>query len=40
MNTNTQAIVAQKIRLANDVIGSADIISSEGLHTAGWAGDC
>ena len=37
MNTNTQAIVAQKIRLANDVIGSADVISSEGLHTAGWA---
>ena len=34
---NTQAIVAQKIRLANDVIGSADVISSEGLHTAGWA---
>jgi hypothetical protein len=36
MNTVNQ-IVAQNIRLANDVIGSADVIASEGLHTAGWA---
>ena len=37
MNTQAQAIVAQNIRLANDMIGSAEVMASEGLHTAGWA---
>ena len=34
---NTSIIVAQKIRLANDVLGSAEVMASEGIHTAGWA---